>query len=491
MLRTVNDQSTLWDAILPPELLVLPVELGRVDALLDDPAFFAPFAAHFNARIGRPSIPMETYLRLMFLKFRYRLGYESLCREVADSISWQRFCRIPFGTRVPHPTTLMKITTRCRDDAVAGLNEALLAKAAAAKLLRTDKVRADTTVVEADVAYPTDSGLLAKAIGTMARTVERIKAAGGATRTRSRDRRRSAGRRARSIAAKLRLRGQQHRDQAQAAVRRITGELAGIAEQAMREATVVIRNATRALRTAAGQRRGRLRRAINDLHSIVGRTERVVAQARSRLAGVMPASSNRLVSLHDVDARPIRKGRLGKPVEFGYKAQIVDNADGVILDHNVEIENPPDAPQLVPAIERITARTGRTPRAVTADRGYGQPSVERDLHELGVRRAHARVNPAPRAGSSNIDEPSTRRSNGGPDPKAESATSNEATDGTAPNSPASTEPERGADTACSPTTSSRSARSQHDTNTASLPPHLTRDPRAPHSPIRGSSGRSS
>ena len=126
MLRTVNDQPTLWDAILPAELLVLPAELGRVDALLDDPVFFAPFAAHFDTRIGRPSIPVETYLRLMFLKFRYRLGYESLCREVADSISWQRFCRIPFGTRVPHPTTLMKITTRCGDDAVAGLNEALL-----------------------------------------------------------------------------------------------------------------------------------------------------------------------------------------------------------------------------------------------------------------------------------------------------------------------------------------------------------------------------
>jgi IS5 family transposase len=383
--RTVNDQPTLWDSILPAELLVLPVELGRVDALLDDPVFFAPFAAYFDARIGRPSIPMETYLRLMFLKFRYRLGYESLCREVADSISWQRFCRIPLGMRVPHPTTLMKITTRCGDDAVAGLNEALLAKAATAKVLRTDKVRADTTVVEAAVAYPTDSGLLAKAIGAMARTVERIKAAGGATRTRARDRRRSAGRRARSIAAKLRLRGEQQRDQAQTAVRRITGELAGIAEQALREASSVIRNARRALRTATGQRKGRLHRAINHLGTIVGRTERVVAQARSRLSGVMPESASRLVSLHDVDARPIRKGRLGKPVEFGYKAQIVDNADGVILDHNVEIGNPPDAPQLAPAIARITGRAGRTPRAVTADRGYGEASVERDLHELGVR----------------------------------------------------------------------------------------------------------
>ena len=328
---------------------------------------------------------METYLRLMFLKFRYRLGYESLCREVADSISWQRFCRIPLGTRVPHPTTLMKITTRCGDAAVAGLNEALLARAGAAKLLRTDKVRADTTVVEAAVAYPTDSGLLAKAVGTMARAVERIKAAGGARRTPARDRRRCAGRRARSIAAKLRLRGQQHRDQAQAAVRRITGELAGIAEAAGREAAAVIRNAKRALRGATGQRKGRLHRAINDLNTIMGRTRRVVAQTRSRLAGVMPESASRLVSLHDVDARPIRKGRLGKPVEFGYKAQIVDNADGVILDHNVEIGNPADAPQLAPAIERITGRTGHTPRAVTADRGYGEASVERDLHELGVR----------------------------------------------------------------------------------------------------------
>ena len=183
MFRTVNGQPTLWESILPAELLVLPVELARVGALLDDPAFFAPFAPFFDAVMGRPSIPMETYLRLMFLKFRYRLGYESLCREVADSISWQRFCRIPLGSRVPHPTTLMKITTRCGTVAVAGLNEALLAKAAQAKLLRTDRVRADTTVVEADVAYPTDTGLLAKAVGRIARTVQRIKAAGGAPRT--------------------------------------------------------------------------------------------------------------------------------------------------------------------------------------------------------------------------------------------------------------------------------------------------------------------
>ena len=268
---------------------------------------------------------------------------------------------------------------------MSGLNEALLAKATAGKLLRTDKVRADTTVVEADVGYPTDSGLLAKAIGSMAGSVVRIKAAGGATRTRVRDRRRPAGRRARSIASKLRLRGQQQRDQAQAAVRRITGELADIAEATVRDAAAVLRNAKRALRATDGPRRGRLQQAINHLTTMVGRTQRVVAQTRSRLCAVMPDSAHRVVSLHDVDARPIRKGRLGKPVEFGYKAQIVDNADGVILDHTIEIGNPNDAAQLAPAIKRIARRTGCPPRAVTADRGYGLVSVENDLHQLGVR----------------------------------------------------------------------------------------------------------
>ena len=130
----------------------------------------------------------------MFLKFRYRLGYESLCAEVSDSISWRRFCRIPLDGRVPHPTTLMKLTTRCGGAAVDGLNEALWAKAAGAKLLRTSRLRADTTVVPANVAYPTDSGLLARAIARIASTGRRVQAAGGATRTRVRDRSRAAGR---------------------------------------------------------------------------------------------------------------------------------------------------------------------------------------------------------------------------------------------------------------------------------------------------------
>jgi IS5 family transposase len=386
VLRTVNDQPTLWDTLLPEECLRMPAELARVDELLDDPVFWEPFRPFFDVKIGRPSIPMETYLRLMFLKTRYRMGYEALCREVADSISWQRFARIPFGTRVPHPTTLMKITTRCGDAAVAGLNEALLAKAAEGKLLRTDRVRVDTTVVEAEVAYPTDSGLLAKAVNKIARSVARVKAAGGAPRTVSRDRRRAASRRAREISSKLKLRTAAGKDEARAAVTRITGELADLARAARRDAEAIVRNGKRALPKASGHVKGRLRRALDELTSTLAVTDKLIAQTRVRLAGDTPDSASRVVSLNDPEARPIRKGRLGKPVEFGYKAQVADNVDGVILDHSVEQGNPADAPQLAPAIARIKKRTGRAPRAVTADRGYGDTQVENDLLELGVKR---------------------------------------------------------------------------------------------------------
>jgi IS5 family transposase len=329
MLRTRAPEVSLWEAMLPDQVLRLPEELARVDALLDDPVFFAPFVPLFDPRVGRPSTPMEVYLRMMFLKFRYRLGYDSLCREVADSITWRRFCRIPLDGRVPHATTLMKLTTRCGTAAVDGCNEGLLAKAAEAKLLRTARLRADTTVVPADVAYPTDSGLLAKAVRRIGAAGRRIQAAGGAVRTRVRDRGRSAGTKARAIGAKLRLRAAQTRDQAQAAVRRITGELAGLAERTATEAEKLLRNARRALRVAqaraaalaaaggsdpaAGRRRGRLRRAVDDLTRLLAATRQIAEQTRQRLSGTTPDGATRRVSLHDGDARPIAKGRLGRP----------------------------------------------------------------------------------------------------------------------------------------------------------------------------------
>jgi IS5 family transposase len=246
MLRTVSDQPTLWESVIPECLLGLPGDLAEIDVLLDDRRFFEPFKAFFDPVIGRPSIPMETYLRMMFLKYRYRLGFEPLCREVADSLAWRKFCRLPLGSRAPHPSTLMKITTRCGETAIDALNDALLAKAHEDKLVRLDKVRADTTVVEANVAYATDSGLLAKGVAKLARLTGQVKAAGLATRTRFRDRTRSVRRRAHDIGAWLRRRN----DDAKAEVKAINLEMAAIAERAVNDARRVVVNARRGLRDA-------------------------------------------------------------------------------------------------------------------------------------------------------------------------------------------------------------------------------------------------
>ena len=182
---------------------------------------------------------------------------------------------------------------------------------------------------------------------------------------------------------------------------RVTGELAELAATAADEAQRLLVNAKRALRrarataaelrerrihdAAAGRRRGRLARAVNELTELLAATRQIVAQTRQRVAGTTPDGASRRVSLHDGDARPIAKGRLGRPVEFGHKGQVVDNDDGIVLDHTVEQGNPPDAPQLAPAVERVTKRAGRTPRTVTADRGYGEKAVDDTLHGLGVR----------------------------------------------------------------------------------------------------------
>ncbi len=382
MFRPYGPGPSLWESVLPPEALVMPAELARVDELLDDPAFFEPFRRFFSPLFGRPSIPMETFLRMLFLKYRYRLGFESLCREVTDSVSWSRFCRIPLGGFVPHHSTLKKIAKRCGPKAIEELNEALLNKAANKKVLKTDRVRADTTCVPGDVGYPTDSGLMARGVIRLVALVTVLHGLGLATRTKMRDRGRSMRRRAHNIGAWLRRRTDQSKDE----VKAITAEMAVITEASLAEARQVARNARRGLCRAGTEASGKARSAMAELDTLIERLERIVDQTRLRLAGETPEGARRLVSLHDPDARPIKKGRIGKPVEFGYLGQIVDNVDGIVLDHSVHVGNPPDGPLLKPAIERIKKLVGRAPRAVTADRGYGEAKVQKDLEQLGVKR---------------------------------------------------------------------------------------------------------
>jgi transposase, IS5 family len=402
VLRVAAPPPPAWDRLLPAAVRRLSAELATVDTYLDDDRFITPWQPHFSTRLGRPSVPIQTLLRLLYLKHRYQLGYETLCREVNDSISWRRFCRIGLDQPVPHPTTLVKLVGRAGPEVIEQLNVALLAKLAGDKLLRCHKLRIDTTVVGANVAYPTDLGLLARAVSKLVTTAKRVQAAGGATRTRVRDRRRAARRRAREVARAMRSRT----DDAKQVVFAVTRQVAALAEAQLADARRVVANTRRALRRSAGAA-GRCAVVADELKTTIARTRRLLDQAATRLAGGMPDGASRLVSLHDPDARPIRKGRIGHPVEFGYKAQVADNPDGIVVDHTIMLGNPPDAPLLVPAVKRVAARTGKVPGALTADRGYGEAAVDRGLADLGVARVAI-----PRRGRASLARQAVERGRG-------------------------------------------------------------------------------
>jgi len=368
-LRTVGPPGSLFELLLPPGMRVLSGELAEVDRLLDDKRFFGPFRPFFDPTEGRPSIPIETYLRLMFLKYRYGLGYGRLCVLVADSITWRRFCRIGLEASVPDESTIRKITRRCGPELIDALNRQLLTAAQERGQVDLDWLRVDTTVVEADIKYPTDSGLLTSATCRIASRLRRLARLG--VKIAYQDRTAAARAHQHSIGAWLRRRS----DEAKAEVLVITGQLADLAEASVAEARKALQHKAR---------RRRVRRMLEELAVLIERTTQVIAQARIRVEGGQPDGSTRLVSLHEPDARPIRKGRLGKPVEFGYKAQVIDNRAGIIVDHSVHIGNPADHDLLRPAIGRITTQFGIAPANVTADRGYWDSTIEADLIGAGV-----------------------------------------------------------------------------------------------------------
>jgi IS5 family transposase len=171
MLTLLAEQpECLWDDGLPVEVKELPEDLAALDALLCDPELLWPIVERWREEFeqtgrlvlteGRPTIAMETYIRLMVLKARYRWGYRTLVAEVSDSIHLRRFCRISLTERVPDESTPRRLTRRIGSVTVAEMTRALIDAAVRQKRFRPRAIRIDSTVIEADVKYPTDSGLV-------------------------------------------------------------------------------------------------------------------------------------------------------------------------------------------------------------------------------------------------------------------------------------------------------------------------------------------
>jgi transposase, IS5 family len=175
-------------------------------------------------------------------------------------------------------------------------------------------------------------------------------------------------------------------------VDRLTGEVAQIASRSLQQVRVVARNAHRTLARRPGD--GRLGQLVGELAETITATERLLAQTDQRLAGnrVIP---DRLVSLADPDARPIRKGKPRHPTQFGYGLLLAEDERGFVADHRLQRGNPPDAPQLLSSVERVVVVTGRPPTTVVADRGFGTAANDQALEALGVKRIGLQRNGTP------------------------------------------------------------------------------------------------
>ncbi len=187
-------------------------------------------------------------------------------------------------------------------------------------------------------------------------------------------------------------------------VDRLTGEVAQIARHTLRQVQAVAHNARRALGRRPGD--GRLGRLVGELEETIAATGRLLAQTDQRLAGnrVIP---DRLVWLSDLDARPIRKGKPRHPTQFGYTLLVAEDERGFVADHQLQRGNPPDAPQLVPAVQRVIAVTGRPPGTVVADRGFGTAAKDQAMEALGVKRVGLQRNGTP--GKARLEHERTRR----------------------------------------------------------------------------------
>jgi transposase, IS5 family len=237
------------------------------------------------------------------------------------------------------------------------------------------KMRVDTTVVETNVHYPTDSSLLGDGARVLTRTMKKVAAQkrGGLT-TKLRDRMRTVKRRVLEIGLAARQKGPQGEERKKAAYRRLLSATRKIANQAKR----VIEEISKC--------RGKVKRLREQLAATVTRVRQVVRQTVARVFGGDTQYPEKLASIFEPHTEIIRKGKASKPTEFGKLVKLQEAENQIIVDYEVFACRPSDMDLLIPAIDVHQAKLGRVPRLVAADAGFYSAKNEAAAKAKGVKR---------------------------------------------------------------------------------------------------------
>ncbi len=378
MLIDRHAQMNLFDCIVPATAIQMDPELQQIDHLLDDDAFFQTVKSDLSKRYpqtlrrGRRSTPVEVIVRMLLVKHLYDWSYEVTENFVKDSLSLRQFCRV-YLEKVPDDTVLIRWAQLISEPTLRALHEHLVREAARHKMTRGKKLRVDTTVVETNIHYPTDSSLLQDSVRVLSGMTKKVSELAEVAGARVRNFNRSAKRRALNILKFTKGRN----DDAKKAVKRAYQELCEITQRAVHQ-TIQLRDA---LKNNTSRKAQQFVRQCTSLLPIVNN---VIAQTRKRVVHQQDVpAEEKVVSLHEPTTAILKRGKRVKPTEFGHMVKIQEVDGGIISD--IEVTSSSDVDLLVPSVKKHIAQFGRPPSHLAGDRGFSSAENEEQVKQLLVQ----------------------------------------------------------------------------------------------------------
>ena len=389
MIETRRLQRSFGDGLIVAEVKDLrDAWMPHVDAILSDDEIIAAVhqalaQRHPNSRRrGRPGFPAEVVLRLLILKHLRNWSYQVLEREVRANLVYRDFTRVG-SEKVPDAKTMGRWGIALGPAVIQQIHERIVQIAQANKVVQGRKMRVDTTVVESNIHYPTDSSLLGDGVRVLIRTMKKVTKLTGAVGAKLRDRSRSIKQRVWEIARAARSKAPPSQEKMKRAYGKLvqaTGRVVGQAKRFSREINNGVKRGTDAVKQVAleGQRQV--------LDEMVPRVQQVMRQAKARIFEGDTRSEGKIVSVFEPSAEVIRKGKAGKPTEFGKLVKLQEAENQIVIDYEVYEQRPSDTALLIPAIDAHEAKLGRVPRLVAADGGFYSAKNEAAAKAKGVKR---------------------------------------------------------------------------------------------------------
>ncbi len=362
--------------------------MRAVDQVLDDDDLVATVYEALRQRRpqsrtrGRLGFPAEVVLRMLLLKHVRAWSFASLEREVRTNLLYREFTRVR-GGKVPDAKTLGRLAQAIGPDGVARLHQRVVAIAQQRKVIAGRKMRVDTTVVETNIHYPTDSSLLGDGVRVLTRLMKKVTAIAGAAGATLRDRTRSVRYRLLEIGRASRTKGEPRKEKLQALYQKLlamTGRVVGQAKRFVHEIAQGVKQGADVMQHAA------LDGLKHELEVMLPRVQQVMRQTKARVLDGDTRVAGKLVSLFEPSTEIIRKGKASKPTEFGKLVKIQEAEQQIIVDYEVYAKRPSDSELLVPAIEVHHQRLGRVPGLVAADAGFYSAAAETAAKAMGVKR---------------------------------------------------------------------------------------------------------